>query len=258
MNIITYFLVGLLATTVGSISGLGGGVIIKPVLDTLGQYDIATIGILSSFTVFSMSVVSLGKSIKNKVKLDGKRTIAIALGSILGGSIGKNLFAVFLNILNNDLMAQKIQSVILFILLFIVLILYINNDEIKGFTVKNIFTCAITGIILGAVASFLGIGGGPLNVIVLMYLLGMGTKESSINSIFIIFFSQGSKLLTVLFGEGFKAYNLEVLTYMVVGGIMGGFLGSYLSLNIDKSKVKLLFTLSMIIIMCFNAYNIFK
>ncbi|MCH1969832.1 hypothetical protein [Romboutsia hominis] len=66
MNII-YFLVGIIATTIGAISGIGGGVIIKPVLDTLGNYDISTISILSSFTVFSMSIVALLKSIKIKL-----------------------------------------------------------------------------------------------------------------------------------------------------------------------------------------------
>ncbi|MEF9990863.1 MAG: sulfite exporter TauE/SafE family protein [Romboutsia sp.] len=258
MNAIIYFLVGLLATTVGAISGLGGGVIIKPVLDTLGHYDISSIGILSTFTVFSMSIVAIGKSMKDRVKLEGKRTVAIALGSILGGTIGKNLFTIFLDVVNNNIVAQKIQSVILFILLFIVVILYINDDKIKGFKVKNIFTCVIVGIMLGIVASFLGIGGGPLNVIVLMYLLGMDAKEASIHSIFTIFFSQGSKLISVLFEEGFGVYNLEVLVYMVIGGIMGGFLGGYFSKRMPKSNVKKLFTICMVIILGFNVYNIFK
>ena len=56
MNII-YFLVGIIATTIGAISGIGGGVIIKPVLDTLGNYDISTISILSSFTRFLCQIV---------------------------------------------------------------------------------------------------------------------------------------------------------------------------------------------------------
>lgn len=257
MNILIYFLVGLIATTTGAISGLGG-VIIKPVLDMLGDYNIATIGVLSSFTVFSMSVVSLGKNIKNKVKLDGKRTVAIALGSIFGGNIGKNLFTLFITVLNNEVMAQKIQSVVLFLLMFIVLILYINGDKIKGFKVKNVFACALVGVTLGVVASFLGIGGGPLNVIVLMYLLDMDTKESSIHSIFIIFFSQGSKILSVMLGEGLGVYNLEVLIYMIIGGISGGLLGSYLSSKMNIKNVKSLFSWCMIIIMCFNFYNIIK
>ncbi len=257
MNII-YFLVGIIATTIGTISGIGGGAIIKPVLDTLGNYDISTIGILSSFTVFSMSIVALSKSIKSKVKLDGKRTIPLAIGSIIGGTLGKSLFTLFLEVLNNNLMGQKIQSTTLFILMGVVLILYINESKIKGFRVNNIGFCALIGIILGIISSFLGIGGGPINVIALMYILGMGSKESSIHSIFIIFFSQGSKLLAVFLSEGFSVYNLEVLPFMVVGGIMGGFIGSYLLRKMKKNNIKNLFTYTMLIIMCFNLYNLIK
>ncbi|MGX4600096.1 sulfite exporter TauE/SafE family protein [Faecalimicrobium sp. JNUCC 81] len=258
MNSLIYFLVGLISTTVGAISGLGGGVIIKPVLDILGNYDIASIGVLSTFTVFSMSVVSLGKSIKNKVKLDGKRTISLAIGSILGGVIGKSAFQVFLNILNNDGLAQKIQSVILFLLMLAVIILYSKEGKIKGFKIESVSICFIVGLILGIIASFLGIGGGPLNVIVLMYILGMDAKSSAIHSIFIIFFSQGSKLITILLNEGFLVYSLEVVVYMIIGGILGGFLGSDFSRRMKREDVKKLFIYCMILIMCFNFYNIIK
>lgn len=258
MNIIIYFLVGLIATTIGAISGIGGGVIIKPVLDILGNYSISTIGVLSSFTVFSMSIVSLIKNIKNKAKLDGRRTIALALGSVLGGNLGKSLFTVFLRILNNDVLAKRIQAIILFLLMAIVLVLYIKDDKITGFKIKSILICALVGIILGIISSFLGIGGGPLNVIALMYLLGMDAKASAIHSIFIIFFSQGSKLLSILFEEGFGVYNLEVLPFMIIGGIIGGFLGNFLSNKMDKSKVRTLFISCMMLIIFSNLYNIIK
>lgn len=256
MNIIIYFLVGIIATTIGAISGIGGGVIIKPVLDILGDYNIATIGVLSSFTVFAMSVVSLGKTIKDKMKLDGKRTVSLAVGSILGGYIGKNLFSIFLNLLKNDVLAKQIQAGILFLLMVIVLFLYIKEGKIKGIKVHNVVICTIVGIVLGIISSFLGIGGGPLNVVILIYLLGMDTKSSAIHSIFIIFFSQGSKLLSILIGEGFGVYNLEVLPFMVIGGIFGGLLGSFLSKKMNKDKVRSLFISCMILIILSNLYNI--
>ncbi|MCR8744040.1 sulfite exporter TauE/SafE family protein [Romboutsia lituseburensis] len=283
---IVYFLVGLVSTTVGAISGLGGGVIIKPVLDTLGNYSLPTIGVLSSFTVFSMSIVSLGKSLKNKVKLEGKKTICLATGSILGGFIGKYFFFIYLKVINNNIIAQKLQSIILFLLMFIVLLLYINEKKINAYKIKtkerknNVYNLNddrnneygydlqnnikklmkffIYGIVLGSISSFLGIGGGPLNVVVLMYLLDMDVKKSAIHSIFIIFFSQGSKLLSILLGEGFGVYNLEVLIYMILGGVSGGFLGSYFSNKIDKNKVKNIFIFCMVIIIAFNFYNIVK
>jgi len=54
-----YFLVSLIATTVGSITGMGGGVIIKPILDFIGTYNAQTIGVISSITVLTMSIISV-------------------------------------------------------------------------------------------------------------------------------------------------------------------------------------------------------
>lgn len=268
MNSIIYFMVGIISTTVGALSGLGGGVIIKPVLDAFGHYDLGTIGILSAFTVFAMSIVSLGRSLVKGVKLEGQKTIALAIGSILGGTIGKNLFSIFVNALNNDLFAQRIQSATLCLLMLMVLVLYNMEEKIKsknsnksnnldGSSVKVLLSCLTVGVLLGTVSAFLGIGGGPLNVIVLMYILKMDVKSSAIHSIFIIFFSQGSKILTVLMNEGLSPYNLEVLPFMVIGGISGGFLGSYLSSKLDKKSVKTSFKVCMVLIILINFVNLF-
>ena len=50
-----FFLVSLLASVVGAICGIGGGVIIKPVLDLLHLESVSTISFLSVCTVLSMS-----------------------------------------------------------------------------------------------------------------------------------------------------------------------------------------------------------
>ena len=48
------FLVAALTTTVGAITGMGGGVIIKPMLDATTELDAMTVSILSSATVFTI------------------------------------------------------------------------------------------------------------------------------------------------------------------------------------------------------------
>ena len=64
-----YFLIALFATTAGAMTGMGGGVIIKPLLDLLGGYDTATIGVLSSLTVLIMSLVSVAKQMLKKTEI---------------------------------------------------------------------------------------------------------------------------------------------------------------------------------------------
>ena len=56
---VIYFLICLGASILGAISGIGGGVIIKPVLDSLGTLNVSTISFLSGCTVLSMTTMTL-------------------------------------------------------------------------------------------------------------------------------------------------------------------------------------------------------
>ena len=56
-----FFLVALAASVAGAICGIGGGVIIKPVLDLLHLETVTAISFLSGCTVLSMSCYSVGR-----------------------------------------------------------------------------------------------------------------------------------------------------------------------------------------------------
>ena len=58
MQILFNFLVAILATTIGGISGVGGGVIIKPVMDAVSGLPVATISFLSGCTVLAMTITA--------------------------------------------------------------------------------------------------------------------------------------------------------------------------------------------------------
>ncbi len=47
--------------------------------------------------------------------------------------------------------------------------------------------------VLGAIS---GIGGGPINIMLLSFLFSMDTKHAALNSLYIIFFSQVANLAT--------------------------------------------------------------
>ena len=59
---IIFFAVSFGASIIGAICGIGGGVIIKPVLDAFGVLDVSTIGFLSGCTVLVMSCYSVVRS----------------------------------------------------------------------------------------------------------------------------------------------------------------------------------------------------
>lgn len=55
---IIYFLIIIIASGLGSISGMGGGIIIKPLMDSFGYHSVSDIAFYSSFSVFIMAIIS--------------------------------------------------------------------------------------------------------------------------------------------------------------------------------------------------------
>ena len=90
--IVVFFAVSLLASIVGSICGIGGGVIIKPVLDAMNVMSVSCISFLSGCTVLTMSVVSVYKNMRAGKKLNLRIATLLAVGAAVGGVAGKMMF----------------------------------------------------------------------------------------------------------------------------------------------------------------------
>lgn len=231
-----YFFVALVATTIGSMTGMGGGVIIKPAMDFIGTYNAQTIGVISSITVFSMSIVSIIKQIQLKTKIKASMAVLIGLGSIIGGYIGEQILNMVINALkiNNTILA--IQNTLLSIIILSVFIYMLKKDKIKSKNFTGKFVYILVGFILGLISSFLGIGGGPINVALIIYLFSLDTKSAVLYSIITILFAQISKITTIILTTGFSPYDLTILPIMVIGAVMGGYMGSLINKRIPEKK----------------------
>lgn len=255
---IIYFLVALFSTILGSSAGIGGGIIIKPVLDSLGDYALPTINLLSSSTIFIMSIVTVFYQLKKKDKINPKNTIVVATGSVVGGIIGQKLMSFILSKDINIGLINNIQSIIIIILLISVFLYMINKDNIKSYKINNILAIGLLGLFLGAISAFLGIGGGPINVAAFTILFSMTANEAARNSILVIFFSQGSKIISIAVTTGFSSYNLDMLPYMLVGGVLGGIIGYKINKAVSEKSIIKIFNSVTLSIILLNLYNIFK
>ena len=204
---ILYFLIAIISTIIGSAAGIGGGVIIKPALDALSKYSLPTVNLLSSSTIFIMSIVTVFYQLKKKNKINSKNTIIVAIGSIIGGVIGQKIMTLLTSSRININIINNVQSVMLIILLLIVFIYMKNKSNIKTYNINNITLIGLLGLFLGAISAFLGIGGGPMNVAAFTILFSMSANEAARNSIIVIFFSQGSKILSIALTTGFSNYK---------------------------------------------------
>ena len=165
------------ASIVGAICGIGGGVIIKPLLDAFGIASVAEISFLSGCTVLSMSCYSVVKALAAKESLVKFQTgTPLAIGAAIGGILGKNLFSMLRAMAAQPERVGGYQAVCLAIVTAATLVYTLNKKHIKTMQVKNPLVCIAVGLTLGIMSSFLGIGGGPINLVVLYFFFSMETK----------------------------------------------------------------------------------
>ena len=131
----------------------------------------------------------------------------------------------------------------------------LKKDKIETKKYENKLLCLVIGIILGICSSFLGIGGGPINLVILIYFFSMGTKEAAINSIYIILFSQVASLVQSIVKHTIPEVSLVFLVTMVLGGVLGGMAGGIVNKKISEEKVDKLFLGLMGVIIFINIYN---
>ncbi len=256
MQYIIYFVLALLATTIGSLTGMGGGVIIKPLMDVLGDYDVQTIGVISSITVFTMAIVSIIKQLKSKTVIPFKTTIPLAIGSVAGGFIGQKILDFIVEALNANFITTIVQNIMLAVLILCVIIYMKNKYRIKGKKFDGIIISLIVCLFLGFCSSFLGIGGGPINVALIIYLFSYDTKTATVCSIMTILFAQISKLTTTALTTGFDAFDLSVVPLMAIGAVLGGFIGASLNKKFSEKAVEKAFNAVQVLVLSLTIFNI--
>lgn len=253
---IIYFIVIIIANTVGAISGMGGGVIIKPVMDLFGFHSVAAISFYSTVAVFTMSISSTLRQLESGQKVHWRIVVWVSLGSILGGIFGNLAFEALLLYFANEQSVQLLQIVLtIFTLAFAFLY---TRCHWRSFTCHSFLSYFLCGLLLGFLSSLLGIGGGPINVALLMLLFSMPIKSATFYSICTIFFSQLAKLITIATGLGFERYDLSVLLYIIPAAIVGGILGAYARQLLSPEKVTYVFQSVILVVICINLYNIWQ
>ena len=244
---------------IGAICGIGGGVIIKPVLDALGAFPVSTINFLSGCTVLSMTAYSVLRSrVSGASQIDFKTATPLAVGAAVGGLVGKDLFSMVEGLFDTPDTAGAVQAAVLMVITIGTLVYTINKEKVATKQVTNAFACAVIGLFLGIMSSFLGIGGGPINLVVLYYFFSMQTKEAAQNSLYIILFSQVASTLRSVLTMDLASVSIALIAGMVVCGILGGVAGRAVNKCIDSERVDKLFIGLMVVIILINVYNIAK
>ena len=200
----------------------------------------------------TMTIDSLLRS--RKEKLD-PRGIYLAIGGAIGGFAGKKVFDIALKSIGN---VGLIQNIIMVILTVLVLIYTLKKDTIKTKDFKNPFASLGIGLFLGVASSFLGIGGGPINLMFLSYFFSMDTKTAALSSLYIIFFSQVVSFVSSVVTRTIPEIDIVLLLSMMTCAVVGATVGRMVSKKLSNKGVDKLFMGLLAVIILISIYNCFR
>lgn len=252
-KIVLYVFVILIANTLGAISGMGGGVIIKPALQLFRMDPAITINFYSSVAVLVMSISSTYKQVKAHNKINAKTALWIGLGSILGGILGDSSFK-YVYYLLGDSKSVAIQMILVIITL--VFSLYVSSGKVKTYHLSGNLIMFITGVALGLISTFLGIGGGPINTACFMLLFSTSIREATIYSIVTIFFSQASKITQALMMHSVPSLEVSLIIAIMITAIVGGWLGATISNKVSQKSIMYMYRGMIIFVLILDLGNL--
>lgn len=239
----------------------------KPLMDMLGDYGSEAINMLSSCAVFAMSLVNCARRLVRSGGKDGRRDehpadapprarlILLALGSAVGGYFGQLIFDALAGSSDS---VKRIQNAVMAALVLLIFFYMLFKDRLPSLHFKSVPAYIIVGVLLGVISSFLGIGGGPVNVALLTLLFAMDIKNAVFASLLSVLFTQSAKLATVFFTKGTAPFTHPMMPFMIIGAVVGAALGSLVAKKLSSKSTKILFTAVQVIILAVCILNIIR
>ena len=271
VNIILLIGLGGIVGILSGMFGVGGGFLITPLL--------FFIGIPPAVAVASEANQILGASFSGAIahfrrkNVDIKMGFLLILGGIIGSIFGVELFRIFKNLGQLELIIKVCYVLflgIIGIIMFFESLRALNyksknikvrktrhHSWVQGLPLKmrfrtsNLYISSIPaifiGFFVGILASIMGIGGGFIIVPAMIYILGMPTKVVVGTSLFQIIFVTG--VTTYL--HAVKNFSVDIILsfLLLVGGVIGAQFGVRIGLKLKAEQLRILLAI-LVLAMC--------
>jgi len=235
---IELILVGIFIGTMAGFFGVGGGMILVPILLVLG-FDIKdAIGISIIQMVFS-SIFGSYLNYKKGSLIIGEGII-VGIGGFVGGFIGGYVTQYI-----SDTVLQGLFFSILLFALFRLVFSKNHEDDVQTRSLSKVLLLSI-GIVIGIFSITLGIGGSVILTPLLVGLLHYPLKKAVSAGLFFVVFSSIAGMIsrlstgTIDFGNG-----LIVAIASVVGVTFGIWLKDYVTSKNHKKALIVLYMIAM-------------
>lgn len=216
----TFTFIGFIVGIVMGLTGAGGALISIPLF--LSLLDTS----LKEATVLSLLAVMMGTSVNlwgNLHKLDNKIVITFSVFGVAASFLASGW--------KNLLPEIMVAALLLMIAVYSLWSVWKTSDSESTGKKTSLPLLIFTGLFLGAVTTFTGLGGGVLLIPLLMRVFGKTYEEALPTSLAsILFISLGSFLIQLDSVTGL--FNLLDVTFMLLGSA-----GSYIGLKLILKKI---------------------
>ena len=228
---------GFVAGVLGSMIGLGGGIIVVPVLTFLGFSPTAAASnsLFAALSNAIASIISYSRQKRIEYSLGLKLGLLTIPGTILGA------------VISTDVAPDVFKILFGFVLITSAVYIFLRKKiETKEKTIsKQMMVFAIgASFFAGIISSFFGIGGGIIFVPLMVVGMGIAMKKAAPTSQMILLFASLSGVIShsILGHPDFIQAG-----FLAIGSFLGGLVGARLSLDIKERYLKIIVSVVILI-----------
>jgi uncharacterized membrane protein YfcA len=253
MEWLILFIVGFVGGTIGSLMGLGGGVIVVPALLYLGIFGV--IGAVTPQLAVGTSLLTIvATGLSSTIAYYKKGFVDVKSGLLF--FIGSGPGAILGSWINGYLNASTFSLYFGLFIVFISLLLFLQNHvsplPISGKGIKKTFIdqfgihyeygyhsllAIIISLVVGFVSGLFGIGGGALMVPAMLLLFRFPPHIAVATSMFMILLSSITSSITHIYLGNIQ---WTLIIFLVPGAWIGAKVGSYINAKLKPKTVILI------------------
>lgn len=113
-------------------------------------------------------------------------------------------------------------------------------------SVQTVVLLILVGLLAGILSGLVGLGGGVIIVPALVFLLGFSQHQAQGTSLGILLLPAGIFAVINYYKKGYIDVNVVMLLF--VGFLVGGWLGSKISLSVSEATLKKIFGVALLLI----------
>jgi uncharacterized membrane protein YfcA len=241
MTVLFLIAAGGLAGITGALLGIGGGVVLVPLLVFCFHLPLEEAVPASLMCVVASSCAAAASYVDNRlsdIRLGLTLELATVVGAIAGGLVAAYLAPA---------MVAVVFGLFTFYVALQILVMRSRREESVAAAYKPVnYPMGLTGsFVAGGLSALLGVGGGPLKVPLMSYGMRVPFKVASATSNLMIGVTGAASVASYAWRGHVK---LSLVSPLVVGVLAGAYVGSRVMPRVPTAVLKRLFALVLLVV----------